>query len=85
MKKYFDTFLLFGSLALLIIWVDQFIYKGVGLKDSYFFLMFALSGFLFYLYRKGQSKMKEQDKEEPKKKSLESRVKADFGKKKAKK
>ncbi|MFT5884906.1 MAG: hypothetical protein ACI9IP_001363 [Arcticibacterium sp.] len=85
MKKYFNTFLLFGSLALLIMWVDQFIYKGVDLKDSYFFLMFALSGFLFYLYRRGQIKMNQKDQEEPKKKSLETRAKANLGKKKSKK
>ncbi|MFT4733656.1 MAG: hypothetical protein ACI9DJ_000991 [Algoriphagus sp.] len=81
MKKYYNTFLLFGSLALLIMWVDQFIYKGVDMKDSYFFLMFALSGILLYLYRRGQTKMEQQDQKEPKKKSLETRVKANLGKK----
>jgi hypothetical protein len=65
-------------------WVDQFLYKDVDMKDSYFFLMFALSGFLFYLYRRGQKKIIK-DKEEPIKKNLESRLKKNFGKKKSKK
>lgn len=81
MKKYFNTFLLFGSLALLVMWVDQFLYKGVSMKDSYFFLMFALSGFLFYLYRRGQRKINE-EKEEPIKENMETRLKASYGKKK---
>ena len=84
MKKYFDTFLLFGSLALLVMWVDQFLYEDVDMKDSYFFLMFALSGFLFYLYRRGQKKIIK-DKEVPIKKNLESQLKKNFGKKKSKK
>ncbi|MFN4084984.1 MAG: hypothetical protein ACK4LB_03515 [Spirosomataceae bacterium] len=62
MKKtpIWDTLLLFASLALIIMWVDQFLYKGVSLKDSYFFLMFGLAGFLFYVYRRGLRKMNEQ-------------------------
>jgi hypothetical protein len=84
MKKYFDTFLLFGSLALLVMWVDQFLYKDVDMKDSYFFLMFALSGFLLYLYRRGKKKINE-EKEEPIKKNLEAQLKKNFGKKKSKK
>lgn len=70
LKKYIDTFLLFGSLGLLIMWVDQVIYKDVPIKDSYFFLMFSLSGFLYYTYRKGlkkQQEQKEQNKTEEKK------------------
>jgi hypothetical protein len=84
MKKYFDTFLLFGSLALLVMWVDQFLYKDVDMKDSYFFLMFALSGFLLYLYRRGKKKINE-EKEEPIKKNLKAQLKKNFGKKKSKK
>lgn len=53
-NKIFETLLLFGSLAFLVMWVDQFLYKDVDIKDSYFFLMFALAGFLFYTYRRGQ-------------------------------
>jgi hypothetical protein len=83
MKKYFDTFLLFGSLALLVMWVDQFLYKDVDMKDSYFFLMFALSGFLLYLYRRGKKKINE-EKEEPIKKNLEAQLQKNFGKKKSK-
>lgn len=57
MKKYFKTFVLFGSLAFLIMWVDQVLYKSVSFKDSYFFLMFALAGFLLYTYMRGKEKM----------------------------
>lgn len=58
--KITETLLLFGSLAFLVMWVDQFFYKGVTLKDSYFFLMYAVAGFLFYVYRRGVRKMNEQ-------------------------
>jgi cbb3-type cytochrome oxidase subunit 3 len=78
-KKYIDTFILFGSLALLVMWVDQFLYKDVDMKDSYFFLMFALSGFLFYLYRKGKKKIeKDEQNDMPIKKNLESTLKKKF-------
>jgi hypothetical protein len=81
-KKYFDTFLLFGSLALLVMWVDQFLYKDVDMKDSYFFLMFALSGFLFYLYRRGKKKIENNKQNiEPVKKNLESTLKKKFNNK----
>ncbi len=65
--KLADTLILFGSLALLIMWVDQVVYKGVSMKDSYFFLMFALAGFLFYVYRRGQRKLDEDKKNVEKK------------------
>lgn len=65
MKKYTDTFLLFGSLAFLVMWVNEFIYKGTTMKDSYFFLMFALAGFLYYVYRRGQKKMEEKQEGKP--------------------
>lgn len=58
-NKIVETLLLFGSLAFLVMWVDQFLYKDVEIKDSYFFLMFALAGFLFYTYRRGQRIQKE--------------------------
>lgn len=54
-----DTLLLFASLAFLVMWVDQFLYKGISLKDSYFFLMFSVAGFLTYVYRRGVRKMAE--------------------------
>ncbi|SOE23434.1 hypothetical protein SAMN06298216_3823 [Spirosomataceae bacterium TFI 002] len=86
MKKYFNTIILFGSLAFLVMWVDQFLYKDVAIKDSYFFLMFALAGFLFYTYRKGIDKQKEalekKDEEEKAKKPI---IKATIGNKKSKK
>lgn len=71
-NKIVETLLLFGSLAFLVMWVDQFLYKDVDIKDSYFFLMFALAGFLFYTYRRGQRIQKEKlegKDEEPKKKN----------------
>jgi hypothetical protein len=66
-----ETLLLFGSLAFLVMWVDQFLYKDADIKDSYFFVMFALAGFLFYTYRRGQRIQKEKDEiknKEPKSK-----------------
>jgi hypothetical protein len=66
--KLVDSLILFGSLAFLVMWVDQ-IYKGVAMKDSYFFLMFSLAGFLFYVYRRGQRKIEEQKHPEKKPKS----------------
>lgn len=59
--KLIDSLLLFGSLAFLLIWVDQYFYKNVGLKDSYFLLMFAVSGFLYYVYRRGVQKLNDQN------------------------
>lgn len=67
--KLIDTLILFASLALLIMWVDQVVYKGVPLKDSYFFLMFSLAGFLYYVYRRGQRKIEENKEEDKKPKS----------------
>lgn len=60
-----DTLLLFASLAFLVMWVDQFLYKGVSFKDSYFFLMFSVAGFLTYVYRRGTRKMN-QEQNQPK-------------------
>jgi hypothetical protein len=60
-NKIVETLLLFGSLAFLVMWVDQFLYKDADIKDSYFFLMFALAGFLFYTYRRGQRIQREKD------------------------
>ena len=84
-NKIIETLLLFGSLALLVMWVDQFLYKDVEIKDSYFFLMFALAGFLFYTYRRGQRIQREKLEEkvdEPKKKPT---VKASISSSKKKK
>ncbi len=67
--KLVDTLILFASLALLIMWVDQVVYKGVPLKDSYFFLMFSLAGFLYYVYRRGQRKIEENKEDDKKPKS----------------
>lgn len=83
-NKIIETLLLFGSLAFLVMWVDQFLYKDVEIKDSYFFLMFALAGFLFYTYRRGQRIQKEKldnNDEEPKKKTT---IKASTSSKKKK-
>lgn len=84
-NKIIETLLLFGSLAFLVMWVDQFLYKDVDIKDSYFFLMFALAGFLFYTYRRGvriQKEKLENKAEEPKKKPT---VKASISSSKSKK
>ncbi len=68
--KLVDALILFGSLGFLVIWVDQFLYKGVDLKDSYYLLMFSMVGFLAYVYRKGQNKIK---KDQEEKKELENK------------
>jgi hypothetical protein len=57
--KLIESLLLFASLALLIMFVDQALYKQVPLKDSYFFLMFAIAGFFYYTYRRGLRVMNE--------------------------
>lgn len=77
--KLIESIILFASLAFLIMFVDQAIYKKVPLSDSYFFLMFSLAGFLFYTYRRGLRKIKEKQAEEAKKgekpKSIEQKLK----------
>jgi hypothetical protein len=67
MKKYLNTIILFGSLGLLIIWVDRILYKGEHIKYNYFFLMFALAGFLWYTYRRGVEKIKQEEAEKQQK------------------
>lgn len=57
-EKLLNVIILFGSLAFIVMWVDQFIYKDISLKDSYFFLMFGLAGFFYYIYRRGEQKIK---------------------------
>ncbi len=69
MKKYLNTIILFASLAFIIMWVDRFIYKGEEMKYNYFFLMFALAGFLWYTYRRGVEKMKRDEEEKVNKRS----------------
>ncbi len=61
--KLVESILLFSSFALLIMFVDQALYKGVALKDCYFFLMFSIAGFFFYTYRRGLRIMKEKESE----------------------
>lgn len=73
-KKYADTFLLFGSLAFLVMWVDQYIYKGVSIADSYFFIMFAMAGFLFYTYRRGLKKMEEKNAKKEAKPAIKKEI-----------
>ncbi|MFD2519263.1 hypothetical protein [Emticicia soli] len=77
--KLIDSIILFASLAFLVMFVDQALYKKVALKDSYFFLMFSLSGFLYYTYRRGLRKIKEKQEENAKKaekpKSIQQRLK----------
>ncbi len=74
MKKYGNTLILFASLAFIIMWVDRFVYKQEELKYNYFFLMFSLAGFLWYTYRRGVQRMK-QDAEEKQKQAAKSNKK----------
>lgn len=64
--KLVESIILFASLALLTMFVDQALYKHVPLKDSYFFLMFAIAGFFYYTYRRGMRIMNEKREEEAK-------------------
>lgn len=77
--KLIESIILFASLAFLVMFVDQALYKKVPLKDSYFFLMFALAGFLYYTYRRGLRRIKEKQAEDAKKeekpKKIEQRLK----------
>lgn len=57
-EKLLNVIILFGSLAFIVMWVDQFLYKDISLKDSYFFLMFGIAGLLYYIYRRGEQKIK---------------------------
>jgi Na+-driven multidrug efflux pump len=66
--KILETILVFVSFGFITIWVDQFIYKGASLGNSYFFLMFALASFMGYLYLRGKRVMKNQPKKEETKK-----------------
>ncbi|WP_305952270.1 hypothetical protein [Emticicia oligotrophica] len=77
--KLIESIILFASLAFLTMFVDQALYKSVPLKDSYFFLMFAVAGFFYYTYRRGLRIMKEKKEEEAKTevkpKKIEDRLK----------
>ncbi len=57
--KLVDVLIFFGSIGFLVIWVDQFIYKGVSFSDTYFLLMLGIGGILFALYRRGIQKLKD--------------------------
>ncbi|WP_143706108.1 hypothetical protein [Emticicia sp. TH156] len=77
--KLIESIILFASLAFLVMFVDQALYKKVALKDSYFFLMFSVAGFLYYTYQRGLRKIKEKQEAEAKKKddkpkSIEKRL-----------
>lgn len=65
--KLIESLILFASLAMLIMFVDQALYKHVSLKDSYFFLMFSIAGFFYYTYRRGIRIMNEKKDDEAKK------------------
>jgi hypothetical protein len=77
--KLIESLILFASLALLIMFVDQALYKHVPLKDSYFFLMFSIAGFFYYTYRRGlrimNEKKEEEEKKDVKSKKIEDRIK----------
>ncbi|MBX2953195.1 MAG: hypothetical protein KF870_11865 [Leadbetterella sp.] len=57
--KLLDAILLFVSLGLLAMFVDQIVYLGNPFADSYFFLMFGVAGLLVYLYRRGNRILKD--------------------------
>ena len=77
--KLIESLILFASLAMLIMFVDQALYKHVSIKDSYFFLMFSVAGFFYYTYRRGMRIMNEKKeadaKKEVKSKKIEDRIK----------
>ena len=77
--KLTESLILFASLAMLIMFVDQALYKHVSLKDSYFFLMFSIAGFFYYTYRRGirimNEKKDDEEKKEVKSKKIEGRIK----------
>ncbi|CAH0996099.1 hypothetical protein EMA8858_02229 [Emticicia aquatica] len=77
--KLVESIILFASLAFLTMFVDQALYKQVPLKDSYFFLMFAVAGFFYYTYRRGlrimAEKKNEDAKNEEKSKKIADRLK----------
>ena len=62
--KLLDSLLLFGSLGFLLVWVKKYIYEKDSFGDSYFILMMAVAGFLWYVYRRGDAKIKK-DSEKP--------------------
>ncbi len=59
--KLLDAILLFVSLGLLAMFVDQILYQRNPFADSYFFLMFGLSGLLIYVYRRGNRILKDKE------------------------
>lgn len=56
LKEAIFAFVAFGFIT---IWVDQFVYKGASLGNSYHFLMFALAAFMGYLYFRGKRILKQ--------------------------
>jgi high-affinity Fe2+/Pb2+ permease len=64
--KLVDSILLFGSLAFLLIWVNKYIYQKSSFGETYFILMIAVSGFLYYVYRRGEDNIKKKKEEESK-------------------
>lgn len=59
--KFWDAVLLFASLGLLAMFVDQLVYQGNPFADSYFFLMFGVAGLLVYVYRRGNRILKDKE------------------------
>ncbi|MFN3848718.1 MAG: hypothetical protein ACK4NY_04785 [Spirosomataceae bacterium] len=57
--KLVEALFAFGAFGFLTIWVDQFVYKGSTLSNSYHFLMFGLASFMCYLYFRGKRILKE--------------------------
>ncbi|WP_367914850.1 hypothetical protein [Leadbetterella sp. DM7] len=59
--KLLDAILLFVSLGLLAMFVDQIVYLRNPFADSYFFLMFGMAGLLIFLYRRGNRILKDKE------------------------
>lgn len=67
--KLLETALVFISFGFITIWVDQYLYKGATLSNSYFWLMFALGSFMTYLYLRGKRILKQQQNQPEKEKT----------------
>jgi uncharacterized membrane-anchored protein len=64
--KLVDSLLLFGSLAFLLIWVNKFIYQKASFGETYFLLMIAVGGFLYYVFRKGEDNLRKKEEQDSK-------------------
>lgn len=75
--KLFDSILLFGSLAMLIMFADQLVYKGVPFFQCSFFLFFGIAGFFYYIYRRGLRIMQQNEEQKSGEKTQQNKKKGD--------